>query len=91
LNPYWRYFAIHRSGITIGPWDKPPSALEQLKSAEYITRRMVLPLVPSILCWFHWLSTGRKGDDDGLYTNLFSPTRSRSRSPWWYMSDMVNH
>jgi hypothetical protein len=57
--------------------DKPPSALEQLKSAEYV----------SLLVWFS-TSLGplqyyigsigfqleEKGDDDGFYTNLFSIT-----------------
>ena len=57
--------------------DKPPSALEQMKGAEYV----------SLTVWFSTLlvplqyyvgSIGfqleEKGDDDGFYTNLFSIT-----------------
>ena len=60
-----------------GQVDKPPSALEQMKSAEYV----------SLTIWFSTLlvplqyyvgSIGfqleEKGDDDGFYTNLFSIT-----------------
>jgi MFS family permease len=55
--------------------DKPPSALEQMKSAEYV----------SLLVWFSTslvpsqyfigsigFQLEEKGDDDGFYTNLFS-------------------
>jgi LAT3 family solute carrier family 43 protein 3 len=55
--------------------DKPPSALEQLKSAEYVsltvwTSTLLIPLqyyVGSI-----GFQLEEKGDDDGFYTNLFS-------------------
>jgi LAT3 family solute carrier family 43 protein 3 len=59
------------------PADKPPSALEQLKSMEYV----------SLLVWFSTslvplqyfigsigFQLEEKGDDDGFYTNLFSIT-----------------
>jgi LAT3 family solute carrier family 43 protein 3 len=57
--------------------DKPPSALEQLKSAEYISLSIwfSISLVP--LQYFVGsigFQLEEKGDDDGFYTNLFSIT-----------------
>jgi LAT3 family solute carrier family 43 protein 3 len=57
--------------------DKPPSALEQMKSAEYILLTLWLSILLAPLQYFVGsigFQLEEKGDDDGFYTNLFSIT-----------------
>jgi LAT3 family solute carrier family 43 protein 3 len=57
--------------------NKPPSALEQMKSAEYILLTVWLSIALAPLQYFVGsigFQLEEKGDDDGFYTNLFSIT-----------------
>jgi LAT3 family solute carrier family 43 protein 3 len=55
--------------------DKPPSALEQMKSAEYVSLTVWISTLLIPLQYYVGsidFQLEEKGDDDGLYTNFFS-------------------